>query len=832
MTMPAVVTQIAWDSGYTTPAASRTWTDLTAYVEAQDGISIERGRQDQFSNVQASKCSVTFDNRDGRFTPENAAGAYYPNVKKGRPLRVRAGVDGVIAFDTFSNADDVDVIWDASLGLGRTVPFGIGGLTWVGSDAVRDWGIIGNQAYQPAGGTHVTVDVGQSDVTVECDFTTGAALSDTGLSIRYVDDNNRISARVDSGGGGRWLIQKVVGGVVTGVGTGGTAAVSTSYALKVVCSGSSISLYVGGVLTVSATVADAVLLSATKFGLKGTGADYRWDNVVIRGIIYRDLFTGYVDEWPVQWPGGSDAMSTVTVTAMSRMARLGRTANFRSIVEEEILYDSPVLYWPLGEPEGSTTAGNIARGRTEILTATQMGTGGTLTFGAGIGPPTDDLTAPVFTPASSGNGLFLAAPMISPVTEAGDTVLDMECFIGSASDATIICRLNRDAAASPDGISLIGSVGSVGVSARVNGVTVQAVTAATVTDGALHHLSGRITLSGGNATASLILDGGSRVTGSGTAVGITEFPSYDWLFVGTALAVNSPDLIAGTLAHFAIFSGTSAVADARIQAHAAAGFAGFEGETSGTRIERYARLAGIPTVEIDAETGLSTSMAHKDTTGEQVIGAMEAVAETEDGVVFDAGDGTLTFHSRDHRYGSVSAFTLDCANGDIETGLEPTLDDQGMVNIMTASRPSGVTVTAYNQESIDGATGDFGEYRKSIEVLTTIDTEVQSRADWAVNRFGFPRVSVPNVEVDVVSCAAALQADLLVAEIGTRLTLDNLPSQAPASTMDFFVEGIRYSITDSTFKVGFNTSAANYANVWILDSASFSQLDSTTVLAY
>ena len=246
---------------------------------------------------------------------------------------------------------------------------------------------------------------------------------------------------------------------------------------------------------------------------------------------------------------------------------------------------------------------------------------------------------------------------------------------------------------------------------------------------------------------------------------------------------------------------------------------GFTSDASGARISRYARLAGIPTAEVSVETGLSTSIAHKDTTGQTAAQMMQDVAETEDGIVFDGKDGTLTFHARSHRYASTSAFTLSVTAGEVEADLSPVLDDQGMANDVTASRANGVTIRSVNQASID----EYGYYRDSIEILTTSDNEVQARADWQVNRFGTPRVKLTSVTVDVINCTSAQKTLLLAADLGTRFTVSNLPSQAPAATMDFFIEGITYDIGPESFTVTFNTSAAAYANVWIWDSATQSQ---------
>src|SRR5687768_13135208 len=92
--MPDVQVEIAFDSGYTTPAASRTWTDVSAYVELADQIDIGFGRQDERSTADANDLSLTLDNTDGRFTAHRSASPYYPNVKIGRPIRVKVTPPG------------------------------------------------------------------------------------------------------------------------------------------------------------------------------------------------------------------------------------------------------------------------------------------------------------------------------------------------------------------------------------------------------------------------------------------------------------------------------------------------------------------------------------------------------------------------------------------------------------------------------------------------------------------------------------------------------------------------------------------------------------------
>lgn len=67
---------------------SRVWVDVTQYVDTQAGISIDRGRSDEQSEIAPSTLRLTLDNRDGRFTPNRTSSPYYPNVKVGKWIRV------------------------------------------------------------------------------------------------------------------------------------------------------------------------------------------------------------------------------------------------------------------------------------------------------------------------------------------------------------------------------------------------------------------------------------------------------------------------------------------------------------------------------------------------------------------------------------------------------------------------------------------------------------------------------------------------------------------------------------------------------------------------
>jgi hypothetical protein len=69
-------------------AASPAWTDVSDYVRYEGGISLQRGRQDNISEIIAGRLTLTLDNSDGRFTVGRSGSPYYPNVKIGRRIQV------------------------------------------------------------------------------------------------------------------------------------------------------------------------------------------------------------------------------------------------------------------------------------------------------------------------------------------------------------------------------------------------------------------------------------------------------------------------------------------------------------------------------------------------------------------------------------------------------------------------------------------------------------------------------------------------------------------------------------------------------------------------
>lgn len=103
---PTIKVEIAFASP--APDSSPVWDDVTPYVR---GLSVGRGRGEIFERFDTGVLRLMLDNRDRRFDPSYTSGAYYPNVKPRRPVRVRAQWDSTIYGLFRGNLEDWPQTW-------------------------------------------------------------------------------------------------------------------------------------------------------------------------------------------------------------------------------------------------------------------------------------------------------------------------------------------------------------------------------------------------------------------------------------------------------------------------------------------------------------------------------------------------------------------------------------------------------------------------------------------------------------------------------------------------------------------------------------------------
>ena len=69
------------------------WNDVTEYAYTRAPIEVQRGRSDESKHVEASECTVTLRNVDGRFSPRNPRSPLYGKIGRNTPIRVLMDTD-------------------------------------------------------------------------------------------------------------------------------------------------------------------------------------------------------------------------------------------------------------------------------------------------------------------------------------------------------------------------------------------------------------------------------------------------------------------------------------------------------------------------------------------------------------------------------------------------------------------------------------------------------------------------------------------------------------------------------------------------------------------
>ena len=86
---PYLITEAGFGSGYSTPDSEITWTDVSSRPWSWDETT---GIQFQLGQLQSTELTMEWDNFDAALTSTNSASPYFPNVQPGTPVRIRAAL--------------------------------------------------------------------------------------------------------------------------------------------------------------------------------------------------------------------------------------------------------------------------------------------------------------------------------------------------------------------------------------------------------------------------------------------------------------------------------------------------------------------------------------------------------------------------------------------------------------------------------------------------------------------------------------------------------------------------------------------------------------------
>lgn len=542
-------------------------------------------------------------------------------------------------------------------------------------------------------------------------------------------------------------------------------------------------------------------------------------------------FVGHVDSWPTQWDGG--VWPVCNITATDRTKLLNDDTIGSALAEQTLAGDGPILYFPLAEDSGATAAGNASAYTQPSVPIVSAGTvtDEMLEWGGGTGPGTDAQPALKLSPASATVGKGLRGPMNTRL--GGDGVTGMTicgwfATTDSGTDTRVVCGAD-DGKPKDGGAQALFDLGhnSGGGFMRAHfkapgeaGIFCDQI-GVTYADGRTHMAAATATVSGGIVTVRLYVDGVLKATQTG-ATATSEFAEMLRWNIGCGALDSISYLWTGTLSHCAAWN--RALTGTEISELWVAGTRGFSGDYPGHRAARIAAWAGLTTTAFDL--GAPTTLAGHPGGETSLLEAFKLVAKSDGGLFFIDRSGYATLHTRAHRLGTVSRWSISADQ--VENGMTWAEDPALIANDVTVKWGDGGedSVRVTDQASID----DYGRQTPGgdLETILATDTQATDRAAAYLARYREPISRPGDVQIEALNQPHLWDA-LLGSEISQKFTITSLPVGAPAPSVDLFIEGVGEEINADSWRFSLDASPAGFDFGLLLDDPVRGVLDSNYV---
>lgn len=487
------------------------------------------------------------------------------------------------------------------------------------------------------------------------------------------------------------------------------------------------------------------------------------------GAGYVVRFTGFVSQWPVSWDS-SEAVFKVQVRADGVLRRLGqgrsplKSALRRKIMAPDptlVLSDDLVAYWPIEDASGATSASSPISGVAPMVVS------GDVAFGAVDAAAGSDLL-PDFT----GGGKLIGAV---PTAGQSGTNWGLHCVaVGTDTPATVDL-LTWTTTGTPISIWTL-AITSGGTLQIHTGGSVLASGAVTFWDGRAHTIVAGADNDGADVILWLFIDGTLVATPlqatqtTGRLVTVTVNPS------GATTGLSA-------LGHISVYDTTMGAQP--LQSTLEVALRGHVGDLSGTRFERLTDEELIPA---DITAGYDQAMGAQGI--ETLLELLREAEAAEAGLIVERKTSELGFDPHASRENISVGLALDYALRHLGQTPVPTDDDRLTRNDVTITRDGGSSAQVIDQIGPLGVDA-VGRYDESLALNLETDDQVVHHAGWRVNLGTVNEYRYPSIVLNLHAAAlASKRAAIAALDIGSRVTLDHLPSKLPPDLVDLIVEGI------------------------------------------
>lgn len=805
------------------------WADITDDVYERDPITITRGRTAQGDDIDPSRCQLTLNNRDGKYSPRNPTGTYYGKIGRNTSLRVSV-VAGSVALDLPGDVGDwastpdtaaLDITGDLDVRLDATFtnwldPAGDSSIfdhvdliakfdqspnkSWL--LAVRDYHLFFEWSANGTDSTGVS-----STVPLP-------AGPNTRMAVRVtfdVDDgagNNVVTFYTADTMSGTWA---QLGEAVTTAGT--TSIANSNAALKI----GDASTFTFGRATGRAHAAEVrdgiggTAVANPDFSAQAEGATSFADSAGLTWAVAgnasltarKTRFVGEVSEWPAEWDvSGEDVYTQVTASGVLRRLSQGNSP-IKSTLTRRLPTLDPVAYWPMEEGANSTVAYSPIDGVVDMTTSG-------LTFAA-----VDTLAGSSALPTVSGGaaleGVIPRASDTSWMVEfvynlnaaptTYRTVLQINCATGTVRTWKLQLSghdLARVIGYDVDGAQAVEDARSVG---------------SDLSDGRWNRWQFSLTQDGGNV--DYLVDwtniGGLGGAASGTYAGT----------IGRLKSVSDPggggysaELEGMAIGHVSAFVPADTTAYNDVDT-------GLDGERASVRLARLAVEESI-TLSVFGDPDISAQLGpQKPAT---ILEILRDCAEADGGILYEQRSAAgLIYRDASSLYNQRVSLALDYTTaGHVAPPFQPVDDDQLVKNEITANRRNGASAVAElttGALSTQAPPDGVGRYQDSREFNFYNDTQPNNMAEWLLLLGTWDEARYPTLHVDLAA-GPSLIDDSTRVDIGDRVTVENPPAWLPPDDIDLLVQGYSEVIQQHEWDITYNcTPGAPWSSIAQVDTA-------------
>lgn len=795
------------------------WADVTEWAFTRDPITISYGRADEGQRVDPGRATISFNNRDGRFSASNPRSPYYGLIGRNTPVRVSVpGVEPYLELtgetaDTASTPDAsvLDIVGDIDVRYEATV----------------DWQTPGTHLLM---GKYSTINQASWLLYVRDQFlrfqwsTTGADAVVYGWQLPPLPGRAAVRVVLDvNNGASHSMLRMYTAPSIAGPWTQFSVDADFDMPVTSIFSGSS-PLVIG--VTVGATPplpgrvhkveirnSAGTVVANPDFTVQDLGdtsfvdaAGRTWTVNGEARISDREYrFKGEISAWPPKWDvSGEDVWVPIEAGGILRRLSQGRKPLASTLARRIPTQPNVLAYWPLEEGTDAKQASSPIPGVSPLrLTSVTWASANTL-------PSSSPL--PVLA-SNGGPGALMSGAV--PAPKGATTGWQVRWLYRLDTAPTTLYTFMR--------ITGSGTVKEWYLQSRdtqsriigrdAEGADVVNQSVATGADLFNQWNSCNLHLSQSGGTVSWRVDwqdiggdaGGFGGTYSGTAGRVTGVASPP---DGYAAQLDGM-----ALGHIAVIStSTTAAYDGAIT--------GYAGETAINRMLRLASETDMPLSVYDGSITLGAqAMGPQLPTG--ILDLVFECADTDGGILYEPADAiALRYRDRTSLYNQTPALVLDyAAEGEVAPPLEPVEDDQHLRNDVTVERSGGSSGRVVIEEGplsvLPPEEGGVGIYDETVTLNLATDEQTEPIAGWRAHLGTWPGARYPSVHVQLHT-ATHLIGPILGLRIGDKGVIEHPPEWLPPEDIEFLTYGYTEVLDVFTWDWTANAAPAGPWNVAVV----------------